>query len=295
MENVRRKRLRFVELAALSGCVAAVLIAASCAIVLARERSARQRCGACITGIAKALNLYAAECADSLPIVEEPKVPGRYSNQPAGTLVARPGAQDAVESYYDQVHPTRMGQPTVCLWILVLKGNVGPKQFICGSDPSHPQPCPQTDDTGRFYDDFGGNGVANCLSYSFAYPWTAAGGAAGYWRSTVDSTIPLITDMAPLSGTAGKNTAAPRGAANARVYNSENHGGEGQNVAYADTHVEWHTDPYAGQAGDNMWTIGPDDKQTAITKLGVTPGTASTSTPFDIIMVPVRDAATGKL
>ncbi len=64
---------------------------------------------------------------------------------------------------------------------------------------------------------------------------------------------------------------------------------------FADTHVEFAKNPYVGQDGDIIWTVGAGKKQIPITTPGVTPVPESQEVPFDIIMVPVRNAATEKL
>ena len=46
----------------------------------------------------------------------------------------------------------------------------------------------------------------------------------------------------------------------ARVGNSPNHGGDGQNVLFGDGHVEFTGHPYVGVAGDNVYTYGKSGK-----------------------------------
>jgi prepilin-type processing-associated H-X9-DG protein len=257
----------------------------------------RSACGATLTGIGKALNLYATENADQFPTVMLPGVLGTYSNQPRPSA-ATSDAKAVLASYAASPYP-QAGDPMACLWMLVLKGNVGPKQFICKSDPAAPTSSDQTDASGNFYDNFGAGPDPNCISYSFAYPWTRDGSGTtvvgNWWRSTMDSSLPLGADMSPLIGTGGKDPTAAIGG-DPKIYNSNNHsGGEGQNVLFADAHVEFTKHPYVGQDGDNIWTVGPANKQIPIRTPGITPAPESQSTPFDIIMVPVRDAVTNKL
>ncbi len=165
----------------------------------------------------------------------------------------------------------------------------------------------------KYYDNFGisASGSTNTLSYSITYPWTRQPDGTivtGYWwKDTTDDTLPLVADMAPLSGTGGIDTTLPAYSTNPKSYNSPNHNGDGQNVAYGDVHVEWRIAPNAGRENDNIWTIGSGTTQTAITTPGITPippyvvpptGTMPATTapsPVDIIMVPVRNTATGKL
>jgi len=39
-----------------------------------------------------------------------------------------------------------------------------------------------------------------------------------------------------------------------KLANSNNHGGDGQNVLYVDGHVEFHASPFAGVKRDNIFT-----------------------------------------
>jgi hypothetical protein len=86
-------------------------------------------------------------------------------------------------------------------------------------------------------------------------------------------------------------------------------GGAGQNVGYGDGHVSWVTNPYVGAHHDNIFTY--IDAPTAGGKLQVGPtadakGITSTGTevelnnryapkksPYDTVMVPVRNVKTG--
>ncbi len=106
------------------------------------------------------------------------------------------------------------------------------------------------------------------------------------WRGHLNTSIPLICDMAPLSGVDGKDTLAPPGTIAA---NTVNHDGKGQNVLYGDGHVDFQFNAFAAGGQDNIFTVGPVSSQQPVTTFGVVPGTS------DFVMVPVRDAGTGNL
>jgi hypothetical protein len=256
-----------------------------------RTLSGRSDCGANITGIIKALNLYAAENADSFPIVQfAPYSPAL--NNPAGNAVGN--VADTLGSYYTASRTNQAGSPTACVWILVVKGYIGPKQFICKSDPTGPTVSDVADTTGNLYSNFQ---HGSQMSYSLSYPWMGDGTPAGSWRSTVDSSLPIAADMAPLDGTGtpvrnlGQTLASAELSPNfPKNVNSVNHvGGEGQNVGFADTHVEFAKNPYVGQGGDSIWTQGATNVVVRPGPIGVT----TTMAPFDTVMVPVRNATTG--
>ncbi len=81
----------------------------------------------------------------------------------------------------------------------------------------------------------------NNLGYSYANPYPdASATTAGYRLSNrVSSAFALAADLNP--GTGGKS-------------NSKNHEGDGQNVLFADGHVDWETSPLCGIGGDNIYT-----------------------------------------
>jgi prepilin-type N-terminal cleavage/methylation domain-containing protein len=309
----RRSRHGFtlIELLVVVAIIALLIAILIPSLGRAKELSNRSACGANLTGIIKAMNLYSAENADSFPLVLPPTTANKINNAVPIPSTAAPNgtgnAQQTISSYYNSAN-AQAGDPMANLWILVLKGNVGPKQFICKSDPAAPTPSDQTDNSGNFYDDFGEiagavNTTIGNQSFSFAYMWTATTGAGNWWRTTVDSSLPIASDMAPLDGTgtpvrslAQTLTTAQTDANFPKTVNSNNHsGGEGQNVGFADTHVEFTKNPYIGQGGDSIWTTGGSASNTKYTSASSFTASTTTSTPFDIIMVPVRDAGSNNL
>jgi prepilin-type N-terminal cleavage/methylation domain-containing protein len=314
MKRQSRKGFTLIELLVVVAIIALLIAILIPSLGRAKELANRSACGASLTGIIKALNLYAAENADSFPLVLPPTTANKINNAVPIPSTAAPNgtgnAQQTINSYYNSAN-AQAGDPMANLWILVLKGNVGPKQFICKSDPSAPSPSDQTDNSGNFYDDFGevsgakantGALIGN-QSFSFTYMWTATTGAGGWWRSTVDSSLPTASDMAPLDGTgtpvrslATTLTTAQTNSNFPKTVNSNNHsGGEGQNVGFADTHVEFTKNPYVGQGGDSIWTTGGSASTTKYTSATSFTASTTTSTPFDVIMVPVRDAGSNAL
>ncbi|MEI8197808.1 MAG: hypothetical protein WCI73_18085, partial [Phycisphaerae bacterium] len=152
---------------------------------------------------------------------------------------------------------------------------------------------PLTDDRGHYYlapQKPGHN------SYSIAFPWNTKGpGAAPYWKSTTDGTLPLLSDMA-LRQAPGDGIADT-----GRKMNSPNHQGDLQIIGYGDGHIE--SSRFPTRSGQNTnesifhWggydsatkEFGPDQKQSSS---GIT--LSEPPSGFDIFMVPQRDAG-GKL
>jgi prepilin-type processing-associated H-X9-DG protein len=101
------------------------------------------------------------------------------------------------------------------------------------------------------------------LSYSMQNPYGGKDALmTGFkWNVTLAADFALVADLNPGETATRLRLADTQPAANARramksPANSPNHNGEGQNVLYADAHVEWRTDPFAGAeitAGTNTW------------------------------------------
>jgi len=287
------------------GGIAVVIMPAIVGILIislgrSTELANRSMCGASLTGIVRTLNMYSAENMCQFPVVLQ-KADRQYvapSTTGGATGVSgSSGSPGVVINGYYNASKFAAGDPMASLWILVLKGNASSKQFICRSDPAAPLIADLTDTTGNYYYSFGtsnGSPAANCTSYSMAYPWVGPGVVGAYWKASMDSSLPLLSDMAPKNGTGGKNTTVTKGGAGAPgIYNSANHQGAGQNVAFADAHVEWQDNPWCGQGGDNIWCTGtPQGTQTPNAGGTGMAANPSNTPPYDLIFVPIRDVDT---
>jgi prepilin-type processing-associated H-X9-DG protein len=192
-----------------------------------------------------------------------------YANENKGKLSRavydRTAASPAVFTNPTAPDPFGPGGPgpndVTAAWFLLLRTqDVTSEVFLC----------PMSTETVRW--DFGGkpqNRVSNFpgpqhLGYSFANPYASpAAVAAGFkWDYTLTSDFALAADMNPgppavldvTPQSSRKETAAA---------NSRNHNGEGQNVLYADGHVEFQNTPFCGMQRngppayrDNVYTYG---------------------------------------
>jgi prepilin-type processing-associated H-X9-DG protein len=275
----------------------------------AREMANRSACAANLRGIAQSFVVYAAENND-----EFPAYPGKsltaYDASVKGEASKGKTADDALEEGF------KTGQyannPGAVLWILVLRGQVSPKGFVCKSDP------------------FGGAATAvlkekayrmnfdsaKGLSYSVAYAWGVQGAKGEmkpgeWWKNTTDASLAILSDVAPyVSGKAEAGEVATRPAgkevstsrpsdplvlgaetsAAGALNNSPNHLFDGQNVGFADGHAEFARRPDVGQRGDNLWTVTVEGEEKVV-DAGLLPGAIGThKEPFDVVMVPTRTA-----
>jgi type II secretory pathway pseudopilin PulG len=250
----------------------------------AKELANRVYCAANLRGIGQSLAIYAYENNSTLPVTLPPAQANTWTNGFAGQTAT---SFTSAEQTALAVPSRKPGSPIASMWILTLYNQAPAKMYVCKSDRAIAGPAQRVSATGQYFDNFQDEFQ---LSYSTVYPWLGSG-VSPSWRYSMSSSSssPLMCDMAPLSGDAGKNTIAPRGSAAA---NSANHEDKGQNVSYADNHVDWQTSPYNGDTQDNLFTVGPVTSQMPVNNLNALPGTPST---MDVVMVPVRKGSDGSM
>lgn len=264
----------------------------------ARELSNRTYCAANARGIMQSMNVYGADNNDQFPLL--PYAPYGPGNNGASTVTAAGAtADDALKSIYASAPPPQAGSPLASTWILVFKNAVTPKQFICKSDPFAGTVAAQLQPAGSsdFYINFQ---TGNQISYSFAYPYNTKGEIGNQWKATTDSSLPIMSDMAPLNGTGSPihNVSPGTPYPNPRSWNSGNHANEGQIVGYSDGHANFERRPDIGQNNDNIYSFSGTN---SISQYGGTQPTDSPieiqtdAAPFDIYMVPARNLTSGAL
>jgi prepilin-type N-terminal cleavage/methylation domain-containing protein len=301
MQRHNRKGFTLIELLVVVAIIALLIAILIPSLGRAKELANRSACGASVTGILKAMNLYGAENSDAYPTVQGANAPSAPAVSTAG--LANTSADAVIGLMYTTSATAVQSDPMACLWVCVLKGTVSPKSFICKSDPASPQAANIADTAGSFYYDFEPTWKgAPCFSFGFAYPWagsatTATYATAGYWKNTVDSSIPISADV----GAAAITSTAPYLTNASKTGNSLNHNGEGQNVGFADAHVEFQKTPLAGQTGFNIYSpsaastapaAGYTRTSTYTSNTGTIqyPGTSGT---WFTTMVPQRTASSG--
>lgn len=267
----------------------------------------RAYCGANLRGIVQALVVYATLNDGAFPTVPYAPYTAALNNPVATTM---PGtASDVVRAVFARPPANVAGSPVAGVWLLALQtpSYISPRMLICREDPFVTMPAPSVATapaTGPAAPIFN-NVPASGLSYSFAYPWSSDGRVGPWWRNT-DSAVPLASDIAPLEGTGRPRRRLRDPTASGPALNSPNHRGAGQNVVFADGHVEFVRTSRVGQDNDNIFTTSgtgrPDPLGTPPTPLfppipslppHATDGRSTYPGPYDIIMVPVRNCSTG--
>jgi len=264
---------------------------------MARERSRQTRCASNLAQIGRGLCTYQAECA-SLPLQPPPPTAAKLGKWTYPVLANTSiDPEDPVTALYKPVAGNTFqesGDPLANMWLLILTKRATPATFICPSDPRQPVPAdtivgpPVQMVPGKFLNFGAHNGIAGSAeteSYGFAYPWTAPlAPPVVWWRGTFESSLPIGADIGPSFSPPTDDPTAPAGTS---ASNSKNHGGVGQNVVFADGHVEFARRNDVGYCGDNIYT-GNAGAITVMKGGQRFNTTASLNIGEDVITVPTR-------
>jgi len=180
---------------------------------------------------------------------------------------------------------TSASHPTRAMFLLVIAGHSTPGEFICPSSADSPDDLRNrgTDSEGSL-DQSAAQPGKNRFEFR-GYPYVSYGyqlpyARRGKPRGTLDVRMPVNADKGPFfmadeedQGTkttpdveSGVDTLPSGGdfddrddilrigSERWRPYNSQNHNGEGQNVLFVDSHVEFIKRPLAGVGYDNIYT-----------------------------------------
>ncbi len=213
-------------------------------LVKMREDDRRTRCNDNLREIGWALTNYARDNHGVFPRVRYDEV----DRPSAFTAFTGPDANDpfAPDS---AVEPNDV---TASLWLLVRGGYIASSAFVCPSASDYPDQglsaagrAAQPAERGNFRH-------PRHLSYGYASPFS---NAAQY--GLTDSVAPgfaLLADIGPTINAKHPMPPHNAGLLDLAEGNSSNHGGAGQWVLYSEMTTAFVTTPYAGIAGDNIYT-----------------------------------------
>ena len=207
---MKRKGFTLIELLVVISIIALLMSILMPALARVRELASRVVCGTNLSGIGKAMGIYANNNESG----RFPRAGGRNSILGAVT------AWDAVAEAAAFTGSPPTATITSSLWLLVRGDYATAKQFVCGSDPD-------TDGQFRIADpysvwDFGPTPVDYC-SYAYHMPYDDASGFSFGMTSASNPGLPVAADRNP--GDESDNSRA--------------HQDEGQNVLFVDGHVNF--------------------------------------------------------
>jgi prepilin-type N-terminal cleavage/methylation domain-containing protein len=256
---MRRKGFTLVELLVVIAIIALLMGILMPALARVRQLAFRMTCGTNLSGIGKAMLIYANDYEDELP-----RAGGRNSTW---NQVKQWAGQTRMQAYGVAADGTG-GTASIssCFYLLVKYAEVTPKSFICKGDSGTTefkladQQLPRADFELIDAWDFGPAATSwKSCSYSYHLPFgmyaltvssepgfAVAADRNPWFKSPAGDPIPF-TEFIPDLTSAGNSESAKKG-------NALAHQLEGQNVMFLDTHVEFEKRAYCSVEDDNIYT-----------------------------------------
>jgi prepilin-type N-terminal cleavage/methylation domain-containing protein len=276
---MRRKGFTLVELLVVIAIIALLMGILMPALARVRQLAFRMTCGTNLSGIGKAMLIYANDYEDELP-----RAGGRNSEW--GLLQQLWNADNRYTAYGVAPGTGEGGKASVssCFYLLVKYAEVTPKSFLCKGDTGTSEFTLAEEDVSaadfEMIDawDFGATPADNC-SYSYHLPFgqyalttssepgLAVASERNPWINSPAAEVDTSTfsnfqpDIQPYNGTSEQ----------AMSGNAISHQGDGQNVLFLDSHVEFAKRSFCSMEDDNIFT------RSAISNKGDSLGTIVTA------------------
>jgi prepilin-type N-terminal cleavage/methylation domain-containing protein len=285
---MKKKGFTLVELLVVIAIIALLMGILMPALARVRQLAFRMTCGTNLSGIGKAMLIYANDYEDELP-----RAGGRNSTWGALQNFAGTTRQQAYG--VDAAGSGGKATITSCFYLLVKYAEVTPKSFICKGDSGTTEfKLADIAGTGGVTTgtelielwDFGPIATAyKSCSYSYHVPFGsyaltvssepgfAVAADRNPWLKSPAGDPPAFNLFKPdLTGYTGGTTET------AKAGNAVSHQSEGQNVMFLDTHVDFEKRAYCSLEDDNIYTVSTVADQGSA--LG-TPATTASYTPLN--------------
>ena len=255
---MKRKGFTLVELLVVIAIIAMLMSILMPALAKVKAIAQRLVCGTNLSGIGKAMMLYATDFDDDFPVAGGPEATWGNNGEIYDCAAYEPKAANFT---VEQSAYGRPGQNSITvsssLYLLVRYEEVQPKQFYCRSDVG-------TDafkskdaniELAEFWDFCDPDVIAGRMcSYSYHLPYFDEDGNPGFpLTSTSEPGSPVCADRSPFMDTNVNDEILQDYVENPDNATSAPHQDEGQNVLFCDAHVEFLRSPMVGIEEDNIW------------------------------------------
>jgi len=286
--TARTKGFTLVELLVVIGIIALLISILLPSLNRARETANRVKCASNLRQIGQAIQLYSNENRGFFP---------RTYFDGSGTLttsmVSNMGSQASDPFVGGSNSGVGINNVTASLFLLLRTQEIGSEVFTCPSSNQEKDNFEGGANTALNRCNF--TQLNRNLSYSYANPFpTATAIGSGYkLNNSLTPDFAVAADINPGITGSSNNVTGVRtnsSASDMKNGNSNNHGGDGQNVLYGDGHVEFQNNPFCGVQKDNIFTqsdaTSPSFVPTNYTSTAVV---ASPTNANDSVLLPTDD------